>query len=520
MHRTLVAFVVLAATLLAPAVASAALPPGAVPLGPAAYEIPSVLVTADGTIHVAYGEKTDTGALLLHYKRRLPGGTAFLDNGNLPIPATAKKLQGFQLIADVPRNRLLLILNDDYQAQLYVSSGLTGATWSWSGPTVIWDSFFAARSFALRASDGALGFVPELTGVYRWIVPGSLAPQTSTGKTVPTDLLTVSDRIGSRLDIDLVFDGDTMAIAFDTLTAGAFVHVSDQPASERDVKINWGGVATKTLIAACPTQGAGVLLHDAFASYDIAFVPLAAGVPQAPEVITDHRGTGNTNAPFLTAGPACTYAAAWTARDGSFVLRRRLGGTWGGFQTLLAKEFVRPASASYEDIAVGGPNDNVGAMVWFDQDSKQMVVRTFDASATDAPKPLTLPGPAPVATLKPAAATFAVSASLKLPATIVCSPSPCSAAVSLFLGAPKAGASSIAKLAGAKLTPGKAAKLSFPVKPAALRKTKWRKQGASFVAKAWVAADVVSNGEAVRVIRTVVLRASLAVAKKAKLPGS
>lgn len=519
MNRIVIAVVVLASALLAPTAADA-LPPGTVSLGAAAYENPAVLVTPDGTIHVAYTEKTDAGALLLHYKRRLPGATTFLEGGNLAVPATAVKLQSLQLLADVSRNRLLLILTDNYQAQLYVSSQLTGGTWSWSGPSLIWDSFFAARSFALRGSDGALGFVPEQTGVYRWSVPGSLVPQTINEKLVPTNQLVVSDRVGSRLDMDLVFDGDTMAIAFDTLDRGAYVHVSDQPSSDRDVKINWGGVATKTRIAACPTQGAGVLLHDEFASYDLAFVPLTAGVPQAPEVITDHRGKDKTAFPFVTAGPGCTFLAAWVARDGSFVMRRRAGGTWGGFQTLLAKEFVVPASAAYEDIAVGGPNDSIGAMAWYDEPSKQMVLRSFDASATDAPKLLILPGPPPVAMFGPTAGKITVSASLKLPATVVCSASPCSAGVSLFLGAPKAGANAIGKLSGAKLTPGKAAKLTFAVKPSAVHKAVWHRKGNYFVAKAWIAADVVSNGEAVRVVRTVALRASLAVAKNAKLPGS
>ena len=523
LSRLLAAIAVLACALLMPAIAVAALPPGAVPLGPADYEYPAVLVSANGTVHVAYAEKTSAGTPVLHYKRRLPGATAFLDNGTLALPATANKAANLQLIEDVPRNRLLLIATDNYQPQLWVSSQRTGGTWSWSGPTPIWDSLFAARSFALRGSDGALGFVPELTGVYRWVIPPGLTPETKDGKLSPTNQLIVSDRIGSRLDIDLGYDGATMVIAFDTVDRGAYLHVSDQPASDRDVKLPWGGVATKTRLASCPVQGAGILLHDEFATFDLAFVPVAGGAPGAPEVITDHRGTGNTAFPFVTAGPSCTFAAAWVARDGSFVLRRRVAGAWGGFQTLLAKEFVRPESAAYEDIAIGGAGDGVGAMAWYDGDSKQMVFRAFDASATDAPKPLILPGAIPVVTLKPAGAKVAVSTLLKLPGTVVCSPSPCSARASLYRGsaAPASGnVGALATLAAAKLAPGQATRLTFSVKTAALRKLAWRKTGTSFVAKVLITADVVSNGEAYRVVRTVTLRMSAAAARKAKLPGS
>ena len=66
----------------------------------------------------------------------------------------------------------------------------------------------------------------------------------------------------------------------------------------------------------------------------------------------------------------------------------------------------------------------------------------------------------------------------------------------------------------------KAGKLSFSVKTAALRKAAWRKQGKAFTAKALVTADIVSAGEAIRVTRTVTLRAGAAAAKKAKIPGS
>ena len=162
-------------------------------------------------------------------------------------------------------------------------------------------------------------------------------------------------------------------------------------------------------------------------------------------------------------------------------------------------------------------------MAWYDGDSKQIVFRAFDASAADAPKPLILSGASPVVTLKPAGAKVAVSTLLKLPGTVTCGPSPCSARVSLYRGsaAPTSGnAGALATLAAAKLAPGKATRQTFSVKTAALRKLAWRKTGTFFMANALITADVVSNGEAYRVVRTVTLRMSAAAARKAKLPGS
>ena len=328
--------------------------------------------------------------------------------------------------------------------------------------------------------------------------------------------------MGSRLDIDLVFDGGTMAIVFDTLDRGAFVHVGDQPASDKDVKINWGGVAVKSRARGVSGPGRGRAAARRLRDLRRRLRPprrrRAAGrrghhrsprhgqhrvpVPHRRAELHVRCGVGRAGR-IVRPAPAGRRRVGRlpdAARQGVHAVR---GDGLRGHRDRRSRRQRRCDGVVRRGVEADGvprvrrigdgrsqaadPARQGAARSAQAGRRQEQRVRLAEAARHDRVQPRALLG-----------------ARQPLPR----------------LRGSKTGPARWRPSRAPSSRPARPASSRFSVKTAAVRKAAWRKQGGSFTAKALVTAEVVSNGEAVLVTRTVTLRATAAAAKKAKLPGS
>lgn len=366
----LVALLAMAAMLVAaasPAV-QASRPPSPIILGAAAAgsSQPSVVVERSGATTVAW---VAGGRVMV--KRRAAGAATFAEVALSGLPAGPAL--SADLVWDEERRRMLVCAIVGLP-----TLGVWVARLDDGVAHQVWDSFAAPRTFSVRPSDGALGFVVETHSIQRLIVPASLPLLnresffSTTDKGVESALM-LSDAVVSRNGIDHEFDaaGRSYVLAEDARNGWAHVGAviragngddrgralsrpipnSDTPGTYLAVRLARGAA------------GLGVLTVDVFGTRAPRFgLVTSSGVGERFRV-PFAGGAKEAVFPQLVASAGGGFLAIWRAQPSGFVFQRlKQGSRWG-----VASTVVGPGTAPIDpdaSWAVGGPDDTTGAVAW------------------------------------------------------------------------------------------------------------------------------------------------------------